>query len=199
MNRKGFTLVELLAALVILGLLMSVAGPTVFNLLNNNRINTYLEDGKKFATAVEYKLKSTTKVVKPTAGNCIAINMEYLQTSDFEEAPYGGSYNQLSSFVLVKRNSDRSLTYYVRLVEDLDNDTFMGINFAKYEDLSHDSSKKLVVGIKNEPEDIYASNASGVNSLKEYIKGITFKDLSGNQKKVKDDICSNISNIYYLD
>ena len=38
MNRKGFTMIELLAALVILGLLMAVAAPNIMGVLNKNRL-----------------------------------------------------------------------------------------------------------------------------------------------------------------
>jgi len=36
-NNKGFTLVELLTAVIILGILMAVAAPTVLNMISNNK------------------------------------------------------------------------------------------------------------------------------------------------------------------
>ena len=41
MNRKGFTLVELLAVIVILAILMVAAGAAVMSTLNNARVNTF--------------------------------------------------------------------------------------------------------------------------------------------------------------
>ena len=46
-DKKGFTLVELLATVVILGIIMIVAVPNVMGILTRNRSNTYLEDAKK--------------------------------------------------------------------------------------------------------------------------------------------------------
>ena len=40
-NRKGFTLVELLAVIVILAILMVSAGAAVMSTLNNARVNTF--------------------------------------------------------------------------------------------------------------------------------------------------------------
>ena len=41
MNKKGFTLVELLAVIVILAILMVSAGAGVMSTMNNSKINTY--------------------------------------------------------------------------------------------------------------------------------------------------------------
>ena len=48
MNKKnGFTLVELLAMLTVLGILMVVTIPNISKILNNNRVNKYKMDAKK--------------------------------------------------------------------------------------------------------------------------------------------------------
>lgn len=41
-NNKGFTLVELLAVIIILGLLMVIATPSITKYINNARVKTYL-------------------------------------------------------------------------------------------------------------------------------------------------------------
>ena len=42
MNKKAFTLIELLAVIIILGILMLIAIPSVTNYINNSRKSTYV-------------------------------------------------------------------------------------------------------------------------------------------------------------
>jgi len=197
-NNKGFTLIELLAALVILSILMMIAVPTVMNLITNNRKDTYLEDAKKLVSAAEYKIRADSKIKKPNTNDCIVINMEYLQSSDFDSAPSGGIYDQTASFVILKNIGGFQYEYYVRLVEKLDENSYMGISFSKYEDLSHKNSRSLADGISsNKLFWLTTSDTTLVSS----IKDISYTDINdGSAKTVGGHICSNnITNIYALD
>ena len=57
MKIKGFTMVELLASMVLLGILMIVAVPTVLRVMDDSRRTTIVNDSKKFVSNVEYKVK----------------------------------------------------------------------------------------------------------------------------------------------
>ena len=46
MNKKGFTLVELLGVLIILSIIMLIAVPNVISILDKNKKNFFIADAK---------------------------------------------------------------------------------------------------------------------------------------------------------
>ena len=130
-NNSGFTMVELLAAMVVLGISMMVAIPSVIELLNDQRSDTYVKDALRFASNMDNKLRSDNKITVPRRGGCIAINLTYMDNNTFEEGPYGGTYDRWVSFVVAKRNpaaADEEYTYYVRLIEKTPAGAYRGVD-----------------------------------------------------------------------
>lgn len=56
MNNKGFTLVELLAVIVILAIILAIAVPAITNLIDNSKRNTFLSNAKLLMKSVQLKL-----------------------------------------------------------------------------------------------------------------------------------------------
>ena len=134
MNRKGFTLVELLASLVILGLLMGIAIPNVVGTIRKQRKNTYIEDAKRLVTRARTMISANN--LDKSSGTCYSLR--FLDNGDFSDAPNGGKYLRYYSFVRVN-GSD----YYVTLVECT---TCKNIG---QEDLTTIPSGSVLQGIKN--------------------------------------------------
>ena len=135
-NSKGFTLVELLAAVVILGILTAFSLPSVIRVITNNRNKTYIQDAKKMVTLAESRIRSGN-VVKLAKGDCMIITINGLKSGEFKKAPNGGEYDKNESFVLVKRTSNNTsenmptYEYYVYLVEKYGNNSYRGIDLQK--------------------------------------------------------------------
>ena len=143
-NKGGFTLVELLATMVILGLIMVVAVPNVIGILSKNRANTYVEYAKKMATLAEYQLRTGNNLIeKPSANNCVVISLSYIDNSEFEDPPNGGEYLKDQSFVVIKKDAGE-FKYYVRLVEKF-KDTNRGVKLTESSELYKEGAANSVV------------------------------------------------------
>ena len=162
MNNKGFTMIELLASMVLLSILMLTAVPTVLRVMDDSRKTTITNDAKKFVSNVEYKIKHNNNYIKrPKKQNdCILLTLGYLDLgSEFKEGPHGGSYSLDDSFVVVKLKSLNTIDvagnssvqiydFYVTLIENYDNGSGnYGIYLVPFDQLSNGQAKKYVSGI----------------------------------------------------
>lgn len=120
-KKNGFTFVELLAMLVILGLIMVIAIPNITGMLNNQKINQFKSDANSMAEAAKVKVGKDRVLVRPKNGECIVFSLNYLDDTDsIKSGPNGGNYDQFDSFVVYTRNGTK-YEYYVRLVEEYNN------------------------------------------------------------------------------
>lgn len=61
-NRKGFTLVEVIAVVVILGVILMIAVPSITGLSNRSKKKQITEDAKMFEELVKAKIESDTTI-----------------------------------------------------------------------------------------------------------------------------------------
>lgn len=52
MNKKGFTLIEIIAVIVLIGVLLLIASTAVINHMNSIKKSAALENGKSYVTAI---------------------------------------------------------------------------------------------------------------------------------------------------
>lgn len=115
-NKKGFTLVELLVTITILGIISMVAIPNIVGVVRRNKNKTYVEDAKKLVSLAEYKFRSDTSI-SISSGGCVMMTMRYLGDEEFENAPNGGEYDVDNSYVKIKVVNN-TYTYYVTIKEN---------------------------------------------------------------------------------
>ena len=104
MNRKGFTLVELLGVIVILSIIMLIAIPNITSTLDRSKKDNYIADCKKLVSIVEYEMRKGN-VEKPSEGNSVKVTLEELKTSDVEKDPDGDLYDTSKSYIIVSRDN----------------------------------------------------------------------------------------------
>ena len=159
MNNKGFTMIELLAAMVLLSILMLVAVPTVLNLMDQTRRKTVINDAKKFVSSAEYKVKNNNNYIKRprSTGQYIVLTLGYLDLgNEFQEGPHGGAYLLDDSYVIVKYDPPsvengndthvKKYKYYVTLVEKYHGETYYGLYLYPADKLSNKGSESFVNG-----------------------------------------------------
>ena len=165
-NNKGFTLIELIASMVILAMLMLVTVPNVVGILAQNKKNAYSEDAAKMVSSAKYiisEYKNKGILVLPTAnGECTVMTMGFLDKSEFTKAPNDGEYEFDHSYVVVERvagdnsavgaaGSVVKYNYYVQLVEKK-NGKYTGVKVntsTDYEKTNFDVETLLDEDLKN--------------------------------------------------
>ena len=119
-NISGFTLVELLVVLIILGLVASIAGPNVMKYLGSSKAKTAKLQLKEIESSLELffldtgQYPSTEQGVKALVKNDGAImgwNGPYFKTAQVPNDPWGNSYVYLkpgehSAFDLLSLGAD---------------------------------------------------------------------------------------------
>ena len=185
MKKNGFTLVELLAMLVVLGILMGVAIPNISGIIKNNKLNIIKTDAIKMIDTAKVKM-STDKEIKekPTTNKCIVMALNYLNDSeDINTGPNGGKYMQFDSFVVITREGNE-YKYYVRLIEKTGNE-YYGINIVDRTALSAKNSDYI-----KKVDTLYNLNggSEAIASDKAKLAG----KLKASYPSVKDLACTTI-------
>ena len=154
-NRKGFTLVELLAAIVILGILMVFSIPIIVGMLDRSKDKIYVDDAKKMISQAEYQMRSSSNEIEvPDPGNYIAISLVYLDNASFDNPPNKGEYEREGSFVIVKNNGGK-LEYSATIVEKVKGGGYKGVKLSTSDELySRNAIRRVTVFKKNDLDNI---------------------------------------------
>lgn len=161
-NNKGFTLVELLAAIVILGILMAFSLGTITNVLTKSKYKVFVNDAKKMISQSEYMVRSKIATYElPATGNCIVLGMSLFNSSEFQETPYDGHYSIENSFVLIK-NIGSEYEYSATIIESLDRGGYMGVKLVT-------NDKLLDRNVYSNVKSFTTSELLNVNSINKTI------------------------------
>ncbi len=88
MNNKGFTLIEVLAVMVILGIVLMISVPNVSQYITRSRRSSYITDAKRYVEAARGEVE--TERMKITSKNtCYYIPRECIPVNKGQQSPFG--------------------------------------------------------------------------------------------------------------
>ena len=173
-RNSGFTMIELLVAIVVLGMLMGVAIPTVLNVLTDSRNRTYIDDAIRMSSTFDQQMRKDNMMPIPAVGSCIMMNLTYLDNNTFNDAPYDGEYDRVYSFVVARRENLSDYYYYPRLVEKLPkgDSGYRGVDLVEVDRLyEKDAKDKYVKSIGKTKLFDSSEKAGNVTELKSILSG----------------------------
>lgn len=120
LNKKGFTLVELLAVIVILGVIMLIAIPSVGTIISNSRKNSFVSSGKMYISTMQnymaekmddssYCINVTELNDSKTADKSPINNEEIAGFVIYDGTTYKAHINDGENYAIVDKNSDKSV------------------------------------------------------------------------------------------
>ena len=96
MNNKGFTLVEILAMLVVLAILLAISVPNISGILSKQKENISVDDANKLVESTKIKVRTKLNVELPNENkNCNVYTMAFLDSNDdYTTGTNGGTYDE---------------------------------------------------------------------------------------------------------
>ena len=124
MNKKGFTLMELLVVIVILALLIAFAAPQVLNLLEKGQQDTFKNEAKSMISIMEnaYADKSMSGSSDIKAGTCngvscriLCMELSKLKSEGYLDKDLGSGDTAWQGYVKVEVPVTGAATYSIKI------------------------------------------------------------------------------------
>ncbi len=110
--KKGFTLVELIAVVVILGIILVIAVPKITDVINNAKINAVIKNEEMLIRATRNYLVSNNEKLPTEIGGTEEVTLEQLQTEELIQTIKSPFINgNCSGYVLITNIGNNKYDY----------------------------------------------------------------------------------------
>ena len=144
-KNKGFSLVELLGVIVIIGIIMLIVMPSVTGIMEKSKTRTYVNDASRLVHSAKAKYEEDTTIKEPTRVQCVVFNVNELASSTLS-GPNKGEYLRNYSYVTIRREGGQNI-YGVQILEKFRDsngrDEYRGIPYTELADLNNIKIEKI--------------------------------------------------------
>ena len=108
-SEKGFTLIELIVIIVIIGVILVFTLPNITSVLERNKKEQMIADAKDMVDKAKNKMiKTADYPTGPTGSGCKPFKLKEIdEREEIKTSPYGNSYDRTSSTVLICLESEQ--------------------------------------------------------------------------------------------
>lgn len=171
-NNKAFTLIELLAVIVILGVVSTIAIPSVNKVINNSKRKAFVTDANFYVDRVKTAILQDEYDAPIDKNDVTVINLNAIEMdSENISSPYGAKWVDNKSYVAVTNEGTSLEPKYVYYFAAQDEDR-NAIPLTKIDEITTDSITNEARNTMEVTVQSLAGDITGAKSVKSNISGL---------------------------